>query len=94
MKKLIVSVIAGVFMFCCAGGVIAGNRFKSDYDKRFTITVVDCQGNVTVYKSCAITNLGQTVVSFIPDSGRISGFNGEEIQIIKNTCTQVIQTEE
>jgi len=94
MNKYIKILLVVNLLLVFAIGFASANRFKSDYDQRWDIYVTNCQGQTTVYYDCAITNNGQSVVSFIPDAGKISGFQGPEIKIMRNnSCTEVIMIE-
>jgi hypothetical protein len=67
---------------------------ESMYDQRWEIIIIDCQGNTTIYNNCAITNQGESVVSFIPNAGRVGDPRGRAIRVFLRSCTQVIMQEE
>jgi hypothetical protein len=67
----------------------AGVVGESPYDKNWDIYVSDCNGSISIYYNCVITNLGQRSISFIPDQGRIPTGNGKEITVNKTGCTSV-----
>lgn len=86
-------VIIAIFILCLSATSLFAGSDESSYDKRWEITVINCNGGVTVYNNCALTNQGQWVVSFIPNSGKISTSRGPEIRVIQSTCTEVILKE-
>jgi hypothetical protein len=94
MKKYIQIALVVSLLLSFSVGYVSAGRFTSDYDQRWDIYVTNCQGETTIYYDCAITNNGQSVVSFIPEAGKISGFQGPEIKIMRNnSCTEVIMIE-
>jgi hypothetical protein len=89
--KLIVAAVLLALAF--AAPVDAGVIGKSLYDKVVDIYVTTCDGNTVVYRDCVITNVGQWVVAFMPDQGRIPTGKGKEIIVHKTTCNSVVMVE-
>jgi hypothetical protein len=87
-KALLIIFLICLFILPAAAGLVG----KSEYDVVWRITVIDCNGGMRVYNNCRITNLGQSVVSFMPDQGQIASGNGREIIVTTNDgCTRVIK---
>ena len=73
---------------------LAGLVGRSEYDVVWEITVIDCQGYMTVYRDCRIVNAGQFWISFMPNQGQIATSNGREVHInTSETCVKVIKRE-
>ena len=86
------AVLALLAVLLVAGTADSGLVGKSEYDVVWNITVIDCNGFVTVYRDCRITNAGQFWISFMPDQGRLASGNGKEIHInTVDSCLKVIK---
>ena len=92
MKKVILVIIASIMLVGTAhADVIMG----SPYDARWTITVTDCFGNVTIYSNSLITQLNTMFVTFIPNQGRIQSASGKRKKVpLMSTCVKVEMDEE
>ncbi len=89
MKQLLIGILISFLLIstaCASSG--------SDYDKRWEIIVTDCQGNTTIYESCAITNQGEDVVTFVPNTGKGSNPHGPTIKVFLSDCQAVMMSEE
>ena len=82
--------LAVLLLSALAAAVNADVVGESPYDQVFDIYVETCGGERIVYRDCVVTNVGQWVVSFIPDQGRIATGNGREIIVHKNLCASVV----
>lgn len=91
MKKLW---LVAFILFISTINLFAGVVERSPYDQKWEIMVTNCQGQTTIYYECVITNQGEYVVTFIPNSGNIPTGNGKTIKVFKNDCTSIVMQEQ
>jgi len=88
VKKTILVLITTLLLISTA---LAGYVSQSPYDKLWTIQLSKCDGTVEEYKNCAITNLDEYQVSFIPNQTRVQGGEySQEIIVMRDSCTSLI----
>jgi len=87
--------IIGIFvLFLSIGNLFAGIVEQSPYDQKWEITVINCQGQATIYYDCVVTNQGEYVVTFMPNAGNIPTGNGKTIKVFRSNCTTVIMEQQ
>jgi hypothetical protein len=82
-----------LLILLCFTGVSDAGIGTSYYSTVWDITVSDCYGKTVVYKDCAIIEMNEQHIVFIPEEGRISTNGKRKIVPINSDCMTVIMDE-
>jgi len=82
-----------LIMLCFAGtsDSAVGTSF---YDEVWDITVTDCSGRTVVYKDCAIVEMNEQHIVFIPGEGRMWTNGKRKVVPINSDCVTVYMDEQ